>query len=138
MIVVDTNIIGYLYLASERSTQAEQALQKDPRWAAPRLWSSELRSVLALYIRKRLLSLEDARQIMDKATNLMQDQEVASPEVLKLVTESTCSAYDCEFVALARDLAVPLVTVDKQILNQFPAIAISLEAFVTTESQRGG
>ena len=29
MIVVDTNIIGYLYLTSERSVQAEQALVKD-------------------------------------------------------------------------------------------------------------
>jgi predicted nucleic acid-binding protein len=30
MIVVDTNIIGYLYLSSDRSTQAEQAFIRDP------------------------------------------------------------------------------------------------------------
>jgi predicted nucleic acid-binding protein len=35
----------------------------------------------------------------------------------------------CEFVALAQDLGVRLVTVDKQILEQFSAVAVSLEAF---------
>jgi len=134
MIVVDSNIIGYLYLASERSTQAEQALRKDPQWAAPLLWRSEFRSVLALYLRRRLLSLAEAQQIMDEALGLMsgQEYEVTSAHVLLLVAASPCSAYDCEFVALAQDLDVPLVTVDKQILEQFPAVAVSLENFVAS------
>ena len=33
MIVVDTNLIGYLFLSSDRSAQAEQALLRDPHWA---------------------------------------------------------------------------------------------------------
>ena len=36
MIVVDTNIIGYLYLSSPWSELAEKALLKDDDWAAPR------------------------------------------------------------------------------------------------------
>ena len=40
MIVVDTNIIAYLYLESGRSSQVEQALKKDTDWAAPLLWRS--------------------------------------------------------------------------------------------------
>ena len=43
--------------------------------------------------------------------------------ILDLVASSTCSAYDCEFVALAQELGVPLVTTDKQILRDFPRIA---------------
>jgi predicted nucleic acid-binding protein len=134
MIVVDTNIIGYLYLTSERSPQVEQALVKDPGWAAPLLWRSELRNALALYIRKQILSLAEAQQIMEEAIGLMQDQEyeVNSLQILRLVASSTCSAYDCEFVALAQDLGVPLITVDRQILDQFPATAVSLEAFTST------
>jgi predicted nucleic acid-binding protein len=134
MIVVDTNIIGYLYLASERSKQAEQVLRKDPRWAAPLLWRSEFRSVLALYLRRKLLSLETAQQIMGEATSLMLGHEynVASQRVLELVATSTCSAYDCEFVALAQDLDVPLVTVDRQVLNQFPTTAKSLDDFISS------
>lgn len=56
--------------------------------------------------------------------------EVTSNQVLELVNASSCSAYDCEFVALARDLKVSLVTVDRQILTDFPDTAISLDAFV--------
>lgn len=132
MIVVDTNIIGYLFLTSSKSTLTEQALQKDSLWAAPLLWRSEMRNVLALYIRKGHLSLEDAQQIMKEASDLMQSQEyeVASNQVLELVNISTCSAYDCEFVALARDLNVSLLSVDRQILKNFPDTAISLETFV--------
>ena len=132
MIIVDTNIIGYLYLTSDRSAQAEQALLKDPAWAAPLLWRSELRNVLARYIRNHLLSLEDALQIMDEAVNLMQDleYEVSSFQVLELTVASTCSAYDCEFIALAKDLNIPLVTVDQQVLAQFPRTAVSLEVYI--------
>jgi len=132
MIVVDTNVIGYLYLSSDRSTQAEQAFIRDPHWVAPLLWRSEFRNVLALYIRKQLLSLAEAQQIIDEATNLMQSQEhlANSSDVLRLVASSTYSAYDCEFVALATSLNVPLVTVDKQILEQFPQVALSLDEFI--------
>jgi predicted nucleic acid-binding protein len=132
MIVVDTNIIVYLFFESDRSPSSEQAFQKDPVWLAPLLWRSEFRNVLAFYLRKGLISLADAHEIMDQAERLMQDKEfeVQSLQVLNLIASSTCSAYDCEFVALAGDLNLPLVTVDQQILEQFPRIALSLDAFV--------
>jgi predicted nucleic acid-binding protein len=131
MIVVDTNIIGYLFLTSDRSLRAEQAFRKDPVWVAPLLWRSEFRNVLALYLRQGLLSLEDAHQIIDEAMRLMRgmEYEVTSLRVLSLVASSSCSAYDCEFVALAQDLAVPVVTADRQVLDQFPETSISLDAF---------
>jgi hypothetical protein len=90
-----------------------------------------MRNVLALYLGKGLLPLADAQQIMAEATGLMQGQEyeVPSNQVLELVHAGSCCAYDCEFVALARDLGVLLVTVDRQILEGFPDTAISLEAF---------
>ena len=131
MIAVDTNVIAALYLSSDRSAQAEQVLRRDPEWVAPLLWRSELRSVLALYLRKKLLTLPDALAAMDEAGRLMRDREyeVASVQVLRLVAGSTCSAYDCEFVALAQDLGVPLVTTDRQVLAQFPGLAVPLEAY---------
>jgi len=133
MIVVDTNLIGYLLLTSDHSTQAEQVLRRDPAWAAPLLWRSELRSVLALYLRKQLLALADAQAIMNEAVRLMhgREYEVASEQVFSLAVNNTCSAYDCEFVALASDLGVPLVTLNKQLLRQFPQVALSLEQFLS-------
>ncbi len=132
MIVVDTNIIAHLYLTSDHSSQAEQALLKDPVWAAPLLWRSELRNVLALYVRKKRLDLTGAQQIMAEALRLMQGREfeVVSHQVIVLAAASGCSAYDCEFVALAKDLNIPLVTADRQILTQFPDVATPLAAFI--------
>ncbi len=133
MIVVDTNIIGYLYLNSERTEQVERVLLKDPCWVAPNLWRSEFRSVLALYIRKELISLKEAKEMMKEAGLLMHDREyeAASHQVLNLVAASTLSAYDCEFVALAKDLKIKLVTVDKKILDQFPKYSISIEEYLS-------
>ena len=131
MIVVDTNIIGYLFLSSEQSLLAERALRKDSEWAAPVLWRSELRSVLALYMRRNLIGLEHAQHIMDGALELLRgrEYEVSSYEVLRHAAESTCSAYDCEFIAAAHDLKAPLITVDKELLRAFPAVAVSLTTF---------
>lgn len=133
MIVVDSNIIGYLFLESAHSVQAEDLLRNDPDWAAPWLWRSELRNVLVLYVRKNLLTLEASENIMDVATDLMNGREydVNSSAVLQLASRSRCSAYDCEFVALSQHLGVALVTVDRQILTAFPAIAISLSSALT-------
>jgi predicted nucleic acid-binding protein len=57
------------------------------------------------------------------------EYEVSSYEVLRLASESTCSAYDCEFIAAANDLKAPLVTVDKELLREFSAVAVSLTIF---------
>ncbi len=54
------------------------------------------------------------------------EYQVESREVLRLVEESGHTAYDCEFVALAQRLGVPLVTTDKKLLRAFPSIAVSL------------
>jgi predicted nucleic acid-binding protein len=134
MIVVDSNIIGYLYLTGPRQEQVKQLLREDAQWAAPHLWRSEFRNTLALYIRKRILSLDRAQEIMDEALRLMagREYEVVSSQVLSLAASSSCSAYDCEFVALAQELGVPLVTVDKQVLEQFPRVAVSPEEYLAS------
>lgn len=128
MIVVDTNVIAFLFLSGEHTAQAEALLRSDPRWLAPRLWRSEFRNVLALYLRKQGLALEEVLSIAAEAETLMYGQEYEVPafRVLQLVDRSDCSAYDCEFVALAQDLDLPLITSDAQILRSFPNTAVPL------------
>lgn len=129
MIVVDTNVIAYLYLNGERSKQSEKLLARDQAWAAPVLWRSEFRNTLALYLRKGLMPLEDALAVMHEAESLMSggEYEVASASVLSLAGTSECSAYDCEFIALARYLEIPLVTADRRIIRNFPDVASHLD-----------
>lgn len=132
MIVVDTNIIAYLWIPGVYTIQVEQVLDKDADWVALLLWRSEFRNVLAGYIRHYLLTFEVAIQIANEVEAQMQDKEypVSSTQVLKLVEKSACSAYDCEFVTVAQELDIPLVTTDKKILAEFPTIAIDIAQFL--------
>ncbi|MGA1823088.1 MAG: type II toxin-antitoxin system VapC family toxin [bacterium] len=132
MIVVDTNIISYFFLNGEYTDLAEKAFKKDPHWIAPLLWRSEFRNVLAMYLRKEILTCEDAMHIMEEAERLFNDNEysVTSANILHLITQSNCSAYDCEFVALAQDLHIHLVTMDNKIVRSFPEITIRLDQFI--------
>ena len=129
MIVVDTNIISYLYISGERSRQVEQLLSVDAHWSAPVLWRSEFRSVLGRYLRSNYLSFDEVLHIIQQAEQLLSENEyeVPSAHIMQLVNSSKCSAYDCEFVALAQYLDVPLITADKTILREFPRIAKSID-----------
>lgn len=129
MIVADVNVIAYLWVPGEMTDQAERVLRRDPEWVAPQLWRSEFRNVLAQYFRKELIG----RAVMDRclrgAESLVRSYAVPSALVMEQVAQSTCSAYDCEYAALAKSLSVKLVTADKQVCRQFPDIAISLRDF---------
>jgi predicted nucleic acid-binding protein len=132
VIVADTNVIAYLLLPSPHTGQAEGLLGADPEWIAPILWRSELRNVLALYLRKGLITLEGALSLQLEAEALLRDKEyeVGARDVLTLVDRSSCSAYDCEFVALARNFDIKLVTMDRRVINAFPDTAVSLSDFM--------
>jgi len=134
MIVADTNIISYLFLPTVYSERASQLYKIEPEWAAPSLLRSEFRNVLALYLRQKIVTLAEALVLQDEAEALMTDQEftVTSLQVLTLTDSSTCSAYDCEFVALAKQLSVKLVTQDKKMLREFPDVAVSLDDFLVS------
>lgn len=128
MIVVDSNILAYLYLPGDFSARAEALLEQEPEWSAPPLWRSEFRNILLGYLRRGALSLEQAIDIQREAEDLLAQREfvVDSRSVLELARDSGCSAYDCEFVALATTLGVKLATMDGQLLRSFPQIAVAL------------
>jgi predicted nucleic acid-binding protein len=132
MIVADTNLIVYLYVKGQRTNQVEAVLQQDPAWAAPLLWRSEFRNTLMELVRRKDLGLDDVLEIVSEAEQWMMGREytVVSYKVLQLAGQSGCSAYDCEFVSLAMDLEVSLVTSDRQILRAFPRVALSPEKFI--------
>ena len=99
---------------------------------APLLWKSEFRNVLATYVRNRYFNLSQALFLMNKAEELMFKGEyrVPSKDVLEIAQESGCSAYDCEYIALAQDLGIKLVTTDKKLIKAFPDVAIDLTEIV--------
>lgn len=132
MIVVDTNTIAYLYLPTEYTADVESLLDIDSEWIAPALWRSEFRNILALYVRKNMIDLGIALEMQTEAEKLLTGNEyqVDSISVLKLATDTGCSAYDCEFIALAKSLDLKLITADKKLLNTFPDIAFTAKNFL--------
>lgn len=132
MIVVDANLIGNLFIESKDAPLAIQVFEKDPDWYAPILWQSEVRSIVTGYFRHNLLTLDKAFCIMDESHGLMTDHDrpVSSNLVLELIATSKCTSYDCEYVALAKEMKLTLVTFDKQVVGAFPGIAVFPQDFV--------
>ena len=132
MIVVDTNIISYLFIKGDQTEAAKKLLQKDPDWVSSILWRSEFRSVLSLYLRKNYLDISQAKYLMEEAEYLMLGAEyhVNSNDILEFVTRTNLSAYDSEFVVLAEELGIKLITTDNKILKEVPEFTLSISQFL--------
>ena len=76
------------------------------------------------------MTAEEAITVMTDSERLVAGlHHVDSASVLRLVEGSRCSAYDCEFVALARQLGTRLVTADRRLAAAFPQDACLLSDF---------
>lgn len=135
MIVVDTDVISYFWIRmdTERASLAQDARERDPDWVAPRLWRSEFRNVLRGYLAGGYMALDEA---LDYARMAEEDlrkstRSVPTRRVLQLVDETGHSAYDCEYVALAQELGVTLVTGDETVADRFPETAVLLEDYTS-------
>jgi len=133
VIVSDDNLIAYLFIKEPLSPVAEAVFRKDSDWAAPMFWRSELRSVLGKYMRRGEITLSDALALMRDAEDLFWGREfrVDSAPVLALAHSSGVSPYDCEYVHLAQELDVPLITDDRRVLAAFPGTAISMHSYAS-------
>jgi predicted nucleic acid-binding protein len=131
MIVADTNLITYLLMEGPMLPLAEGVFRHDPEWLAPALWRSEFRNVLTGFVRRGQLSAGGAVAYWQQAESLIHTADAeSSSTILQLAIRSGCTAYDCEFVALAQHFTIPLVTADRQVLNAFPGIAVSPQDFL--------
>jgi len=128
VIVVDTNILIYLYLPGPQTELCNELLTHDANWASPTIWRSEFCNTLLLYLRKDLITTDVAIQIINAAEDLVGGNGLKpNPlDVMQLALDSRCTFYDCEFIATARSLATILVTEDKALLKAFPNDAFSL------------
>ncbi|MDE0365117.1 MAG: type II toxin-antitoxin system VapC family toxin [Gammaproteobacteria bacterium] len=129
--VVDTNVVAYYWLPGSRTEDAIAVRKKADAWFVPQLWRSEFRNVLASYMRAGNLNADQARAAVRAAESELVEfeREVDSVDVLNLVERSECSAYDCEFVALAMAMGYALITEDARILRDFPNVAVNMAAF---------
>lgn len=137
MIAADCTLIAQLFLTTPESQLASRIAAAEGVWIVPPLWRSEFRSVLRKYLLDGQLSVEKCLKAAAVAESYFSSSEVAvsSADVMLIVEQTRCSAYDAEYVSLAMAFTVPLVTSDKKLQAAFPSVAISPANFL---SQSGG
>ena len=137
MIVVDTNIIAYMAFSTPQSPKVTALYEMDSDWETVSFWKSEFLSVVSLYFRKRIVTYDEALIAIDYAEKLINVHEhrISPLAVMALIRDSNCSAYDCEFVALALELEAKLITYDREVLKEFPRIALKPEDFIAQSQQ---
>ena len=128
MIVVDATVVaGFLFSADQFHAQADAVRGKDADWHCPELVFSEVRSVGMKHHQKG--DTLDAT-ICNLTAATVSVYRMHSHSVLQAAEEGSVCVYDAEYVALARQLQVKLVTTDEKILEQFPAISVSPSDFL--------
>lgn len=140
MIVVDAMVIAYALIeVPGRTEEVNRALEQDATWASPPLWRSELRNVLLKYVRATSdavpgsdLTLGDALRKMEVAEGLIGGRtvEVKTENVLQIADQTGLSGYDAEYMALAEDLGLRLLTADGPVLKACPEVAVHPRDFV--------
>jgi predicted nucleic acid-binding protein len=141
MIVVDAMVLNYgLINHPHFSDEVEELRGNDASWIGPPIWRSEQRNALMQYVRasdpripRTDIDLGEAQSYMKDAEGWMKTLNVRSSVILRLAAESGCTAYDCEYVALAQRLGVRLVTYDNEVLEAFPNTAMTPSDFLSMD-----
>ena len=130
MIVVDVNVIAYFLVAGEKTPAARELLQREPDWRLPALWRHEYLNVLATFTREGGATIAEAKTLWRRGIELFgpREQSVDMESALALATENRISAYDAQYIALARQLQTVCVTEDQRLLVTFPTLTRSMQA----------
>ena len=111
MIVVDTSVLMYYMIEGEKTDLARKVKEHDPGWIVPPLWKHEFINVLAVIYTQKQKQGKDFSQyrlIWDNAFELFSESEISvdMSHALDLAVGNKVSAYDAQFVALAKELDV--------------------------------
>lgn len=126
--VVDTNVLAYLILGTDRFVDEARGLMAavDQAWA-PALWEAELANAIWMAVRHKVLPIEEAAKRLTLADGLG-IHSVANRTLwqgaLVRAHQANVAVYDTLFVELAVREQVPLATFDGGVLKAFPGIAV--------------
>lgn len=132
MIVVDTNLVSYLLIEGEFTQNARDVYQHDPDWIVPGLWRAEFLSVLTTTITAGVITPAQGDLLWQRTLSLFGQKEhnPNGRDVLKVALQFQISAYDAQFIAVAKNSGVPLVTSDRQLIKACPPHAQSMHQFL--------
>ena len=118
MIVADANVLTYLLIPQPLTKKAERARSKEKIRVVPQVLPHELLSVVMKYVRAGQISVDEASRTFRRGLAMVEVSiiRIDPSAVLRLAERSGCSTYDCQYVWLANDLGLPLLTEDREVL----------------------
>ena len=133
MIVVDTNVVAYVLIEGEFTPSARELWKRDSEWRLPSLWRHEFLNLLATTVRQRGFAFSQAHSLWEKAIQLFSPLEdpIDMGQALQLATERAISAYDAQFITLAKELKTFCVTEDQRLWKLFPEQACSIRTYLS-------
>jgi predicted nucleic acid-binding protein len=125
--VVDTNVIAYFLLGTERFADEARDFMTglEEAWA-PAVWEAELANALWMAARHGVLSLDEAAKRLTLADGLgihTMPTRTLWQGALVRAHQANVAIYDTLFVELAVREQLPLATFDARVLRAFPQIA---------------
>lgn len=121
MIVVDANIVAYWLIEGEYTSLARQLYENEPVWIVPALCRHELSNVIASYVRHGGMNADDVSRVWESLESLIEgrEYEVDLCQVIRVAADNNLGAYDSQYLNLAMNLDIPLITQDKKLLESF-------------------
>lgn len=137
MIVVDVNVIAYLLIAGKKTAEARAVRELDADWIVPDLWRDEFLNILATYVRHGGTDLQTATALWLSALALFEGKESVADSIttLDLAVRHQLSAYDAQYLAVAADYGVRLITEDKAMLRTVPQRCMTMRAFIDADAR---
>ena len=131
MIVVHTNVMVRFVVGGRQGADAARLFLKDPEWTAPAILMSGLTNVLLGFVRRGSMTPDQAKAMCDDAATVLGPRVLSVPadRVMDIALECGLSAYDAEFVVVARQLGVRLATGDRAILSGAGDVAVGHRAW---------
>lgn len=126
MIVVGTGVVARLVVGGPAGADAARLLLQDPEWTAPVILMSELRGVMLELVRRRSVTVSQAKAMCDDAAAVLGPRIVTVPNdrVIEAALQGGLTARDAEFVVAARELGVRLATGNRAILSEARDVAV--------------
>jgi predicted nucleic acid-binding protein len=123
--VVDASVVVDLLVEHPRARTVRGALEGVDS-VAPALLDAEVLHAMTRYVRRGEMSDERARRALELLTSADIERFPIAPLVLDAwELRHNLSAYDAFYVALARELACPLITCDRAIAGA-PALGVTV------------
>lgn len=132
MIVADTNLVVHLFTQTSLTSIAQQVLAKDSNWILPKLWQEEYANVLCKLARKGYLTSEEVISHFNYTTEQFKNNEISIDitKVIKTSLEYGITVYDANFISLAIDHNILVVTEDQEMLKKCPKLAVNMLNFI--------